>query len=79
MLLFFVYLLRKLIPLRRLKNAIVSFKEGDSALEITLEGEDEIAQITREFNRVLEKIASMKEARSLFLRNVLRKGRSGNG
>lgn len=68
---FFGYLLKKLSPLQRLKNAIVHFKEGDTQLKIPIKGEDEIAQITQEFNKVLEKIASMKEARSLFLRNIL--------
>lgn len=71
LILFFVYILKKLTPLHRLRNAIMNFKEGDTHLDISLEGSDEIAQITYEFNLVLEKIASMKEARSLFLRNIL--------
>lgn len=70
-LLFFGYLLRKLTPLHRLKDAIISFKEGDTRLKIEVAGEDEISQITEEFNNVLEKIASMREARALFLRNIL--------
>jgi two-component system, OmpR family, sensor kinase len=70
-LLFFGYLLRKLLPLHHLKDAIIHFKEGETHLNIAIKGEDEISQITREFNLVLEKIASMKEARSLFLRNIL--------
>ncbi len=70
-LLFFGYLIRKLLPLHHLKNAIVHFKEGDTHLKMPINGEDEISQITQEFNQVLEKIASMKEARSLFLRNIL--------
>ncbi|MDD5118002.1 MAG: ArsS family sensor histidine kinase [Sulfuricurvum sp.] len=70
-LLFFAYLVRKLLPLQRLKDAIIHFKEGDTHLKMAINGQDEIAQITQEFNLVLQKIASMKEARSLFLRNVL--------
>lgn len=70
-LLFFGYLLRKLTPLHRLKDAIVNFKEGDTHLKVPIDGKDEISQITREFNLVLEKIAAMKEARALFLRNIL--------
>ncbi len=68
---FFAYILRKLLPLHRLKNAIIAFKEGDISLNIPITGEDEISQITHEFNHTLEKIASMREARSLFLRNIL--------
>lgn len=68
---FFGYLLKKLSPLRRLKNAIIDFTEGDTHLKIPIIGKDEISQITQEFNVVLKKIASMKEARALFLRNIL--------
>jgi len=68
---FFTYLVRKLMPLSRLKNAIVAFKDGDDHLACPVEGNDEISQITHEFNQTLEKIASMREARSLFLRNIL--------
>lgn len=71
LLLFFSYILQKLLPLHRLKNAIIHFKEGDTRLNVLINGEDEVSQITQEFNLVLEKIASMKEARSLFLRNIL--------
>ncbi len=70
-LLFFAYLLSKLLPLHRLKNSIIAFKEGDTSLNIPITGEDEISQITHEFNHKLETIASMREARSLFLRNIL--------
>ncbi len=70
-LLFFAFILKKLSPLHRLKNAIINFKEGDTHLDVPIEGKDEISQITQEFNLALEKIASMKEARSLFLRNIL--------
>lgn len=70
-LVFFAYLIRKLLPLYRLRQAIQSFQEGDTALDAPISGIDEISQITREFNHVLEKIASMKEARTLFMRNVL--------
>lgn len=68
---FFAFLLKKLFPLRRLKNSIINFKEGDTHLKVPIEGKDEISQITQEFNKALQKIASMKEARSLFLRNIL--------
>lgn len=71
LLLFFSYILQKLHPLHRLKNAIINFKEGDTRLDLLITGEDEVSQITQEFNFVLEKIASLKEARSLFLRNIL--------
>lgn len=68
---FFAFLLKKLTPLHRLKEAIINFKEGDTHLKVPIIGHDEISQITHEFNQVLEKIAAMREARALFLRNIL--------
>ncbi|WP_345991843.1 ArsS family sensor histidine kinase [Sulfurimonas sp. HSL-1716] len=70
-LLFFAYIIRKLLPLHRLKNAIIAFKDEDATLDLPVSGNDEISQITHEFNSALNKIAAMREARSLFLRNVL--------
>lgn len=70
-LLFFGYIIKKLLPLHNLKNAIVNFSDQDTFLNLPLSGKDEISQITKEFNIVLQKIASMRQARSLFLRNIL--------
>ncbi|MGE4418258.1 MAG: ArsS family sensor histidine kinase [Sulfurimonas sp.] len=70
-LLFFGYIIKKLLPLHNLKNAIVNFSDQDSFLNLPISGRDEISQITKEFNIVLQKIASMRQARSLFLRNIL--------
>lgn len=70
-LLFFGYIIKKLLPLHNLKNAIVNFSDQDTFLNLPLSGRDEISQITKEFNSVLQKIASMRQARSLFLRNIL--------
>jgi len=69
-LIFFIYLLKKLLPLYHLKKAISLFKDGDTSLAVPSNTKDEISEVTKEFNFVLEKIASMREARSLFLRNV---------
>ncbi|MDD2829921.1 MAG: ArsS family sensor histidine kinase [Sulfuricurvum sp.] len=68
---FYGFLLKKLSPLHRLKEAIIHFQEGDTKLNVPIKSKDEISQITSEFNQVLEKIAALKEARSLFLRNIL--------
>lgn len=70
-LLFFGYIVKKLLPLHNLKNAIVNFSDQDAFLNLPISGKDEISQITKEFNIVLDKIASMRQARSLFLRNIL--------
>lgn len=68
---FFAYLMKKLIPLYNLKSAITLFRENDTHLNIKTDGYDEISQITREFNGVVGKMASIREARTLFLRNIM--------
>lgn len=70
-LVFFIYLIKKLIPLYNLKNAIAAFREGDTHLNVKIDTDDEVSQITKEFNNVIAKIASIKEARTLFLRNII--------
>lgn len=68
---FYAFLFKKLTPLHRLKESIAQYKDGDQRLGIVITGRDEISQISEEFNTVLQKISAMKEARALFLRNIL--------
>lgn len=70
-LVFYAFLFKKLTPLHRLKESIAQYKDGDQRLGIVITGRDEISQIAEEFNTVLQKISAMKEARALFLRNIL--------
>lgn len=67
----FVVIIRKLLPLKRLKEAIVSLRNGDGAIAIDKGSEDEIGQVAYEFQKTVETLTHVKEARTLFLRNVL--------
>lgn len=71
LILFFLFLMKKLLPLRELKESVDRFGNGDKLLDIVIVSDDEVASIAKSFNVVLEKIASMREARGLFLRNIL--------
>lgn len=72
-LLFMLYIvvMKKLFRLKNLKNDIRKFGELKNFQAIALDSNDELGQIAREFNVAMEKLYQMKEARTLFLRNIL--------
>lgn len=69
--LFFGIVLRKLLRLRHLKSAIHTFGDTKKFQPINVESEDELGEIASEFNLAMQKIHLLKEARTLFLRNIL--------
>lgn len=71
MLLFFGVVLKKLLRLRHLKSAIEHVGDAQTFQAIGVESEDELGEIATEFNHAVEKIHHLKEARTLFLRNIL--------
>ncbi|MBE3606803.1 HAMP domain-containing histidine kinase [Campylobacter sp. RM13119] len=76
MITFFIAVLRKLLKLRNLKNMIREAGEKDKFRLIKIEANDEIDQIASEFNTTMQKINAIKEARALFLRNILHEFRN---
>lgn len=76
MMAFFIAVLRKLLKLRNLKNFIRKAGEQDKLKPIKIDANDEIGQIASEFNATMQKINTMKEARALFLRNILHEFRN---
>ena len=71
LLLFFGIVLRKLLRLRSLKSAIRTFGDTKKFQVIEVDSEDELGEIASEFNVAMQKIHLLKEARTLFLRNIL--------
>lgn len=71
LILFFVIVLRKLFGLRNLKSAIRAFGNERVFKPIAIDSADELGEIAMEFNQAMEKIHLLKEARTLFLRNIL--------
>jgi len=63
--------MQKLLRLKGLKHAIRSFGERKTFKAIAVDGEDELGEIAQEFNIAMAKIHDLKEARTLFLRNIL--------
>lgn len=73
---FFIVVLKKLLRLRNLKNMIRRAGEEDKFRLLKVEANDEIGQIASEFNTTMQKIDAIKEARALFLRNILHEFRN---
>ena len=73
---FFIVVLKKLLRLRKLKNMIRRAGEEDKFRLIKVEANDEIGQIAGEFNTTMQKIDAIKQARALFLRNILHEFRN---
>lgn len=71
LILFFIIVLRKLLGLRNLKSAIRAFGNERVFKPIVIDSADELGEIAMEFNQAMEKIHLLKEARTLFLRNIL--------
>ncbi len=71
LILFFIYFIRKLLPLRALEAAIETLDAREQGGVLHVSGNDEIAAIARQFNRVQARLRAVREARTLFLRNIL--------
>jgi two-component system OmpR family sensor kinase len=68
---FYIYVMRRLHPLRELKERLIDFANGKVVTMPTTNEEDEIAQLSREFNKSITKIQTLEDSRKLFLRNIM--------
>lgn len=67
----FALIIYRLRPLRRLRRQIARFGEGDMGVRFATNGSDEIALIANELDSTQNKIRSLIESRTLFLRNIM--------
>ena len=67
----FVLILQRLRPLIRLRRKIALFGNGDMDISFKTSGSDEIALISNELEFTREKINSLLDSRTLFLRNIM--------
>lgn len=67
----FSVILRKLLRLHSLKRSIRASGDTPNFQEIPIDSHDELGEIAAEFNLAMYKLHRMKEARTLFLRNIL--------
>lgn len=69
----FIYIaLRKsLLPLKKLECEIKKFGEGSLDISTKSDKSDEISLVANEFHNAVEKIKNLRNARKLFLRNIM--------
>lgn len=70
MLLFFASIAISLYPLKKLQKQIHRFGEGDTNIDFSSKRKDEIGEVSNEFQKAIEKINNVLNARLVFLRNV---------
>lgn len=67
----FVLILQRLRPLIRLRRKIALYGDGEMNISFKTSGYDEIALVSNELESTREKINSLIESRTLFLRNIM--------
>ncbi len=67
----FVLILQRLRPLIRLRKKIALYGDGNMEVSFKTSGTDEIALVSNELESTREKINSLLESRTLFLRNIM--------
>jgi len=67
----FILILQRLKPLIRLRKKIALYGDGDMNISFKTNGSDEIALVSNELESTREKINSLLESRTLFLRNIM--------
>ena len=67
----YIGIIRSLLPLKSLRNQIKAFANGDYEITCKSSKKDEIAALANEFDNAVKKIKSLRDARQLFLRNIM--------
>lgn len=67
----FILVIQSLLPLKKLRSQIRRFANGDLNVECSIEQQDEIGELAREFNNAIQKISALGHSRGLFLRSIM--------
>ncbi|EAK0830281.1 HAMP domain-containing histidine kinase [Campylobacter fetus] len=67
----YIFIIRKIKPLRRLKRQIDKFANGDLNIKNVSTGNDEISEVADAFYNAVMQIKSLNQSRQLFLRNIM--------
>ncbi len=67
----YIFTIRKIKPLRRLKREMNKFADGNLNINCIRDGEDEISQVSNSFQHAVEQIKKLNNSRQLFLRNIM--------
>ena len=67
----YIFIIRKIKPLRKIKRQIDKFANGDLNIENAKTGNDEISEVADAFYTAVMQIKKLNESRQLFLRNIM--------
>ncbi|WP_096017918.1 ArsS family sensor histidine kinase [Campylobacter lanienae] len=70
-LLTYIFIIRKIMPLGKLKREIDKFAQGDLEIKNVATGNDEISQVASAFYDAVSQIKNLNNSRQLFLRNIM--------
>ncbi len=69
--LLYLWIMKSLQPLAKLKNQIQKFSQGDLEIDCKSDKEDEIAEVANEFDHAVTMIRELLHSRQLFLRAIM--------
>ncbi len=67
----YIYIIRKIKPLKRLKRQIEKFASGDLNIPNKQTGNDEISEVANAFYESVHHIKKLNHSRQVFLRNIM--------
>ncbi|MDD2789361.1 MAG: ArsS family sensor histidine kinase [Sulfurimonas sp.] len=68
---FYLSIINKLKPLKKLNKIVANFGDEEFDFEFLTRDEDEISKLMNEFSASAKKLKSIKESRNIFIRNVM--------
>jgi len=66
-----LFIIYKLYPLRRMREKIKQFGQGDLEVSLNIKGQNEISDVANEFDNAVIRINELIKSRTLFLRNIM--------
>lgn len=67
----FVLVIKSILPLKTLRKEIRKFANGQTNIHCKINQNDEIGELSREFENTVEKINALNQSRHLFLRSIM--------
>jgi len=67
----YIYIIRKLYPLKLLQDKIKRLGEGEFDMDCKIKGKDEISILANEFDKSIKNLQKLKDSRNVFLRNIM--------
>jgi len=67
----YIWTIKKIRPIKKIKKEIDKFASGDLNIELNLKTDDEIAEVGQAFSHAVSEIKKLNNSRKLFLRNIM--------